>query len=43
MVIGEYKLLDVDGLRKISLKNKMQYRKEKISREKKGKQGNGYG
>jgi len=42
-VVKKYKLLNVDGLRKLTKKNKIQYRKDKINREGNNKQGNEYG
>jgi len=42
-VVREYKLLDVDGLREITMKNKVQYRKDKKKRYKDEKESNGYG
>ena len=42
-VVREYKLLDVDGLREITIKNKIQYRKDKKKWGENNKQGNGYG
>ena len=42
-IVREYKLVDVYGLRKITMKNKMQYRKNKKIWERNEKEGNGYG
>ena len=45
-VLREYKLLNVDGLREIAMKNiknKIQYKKDKKNWERIEKQGNGYG
>ena len=42
-VVREFKLLDVDGLREVIMKNKMQYKKDKKKRERDKKEGNGYG
>ena len=42
-VVREYKLLDVYGLRKITMKNIVQYRKDKKKWERDEKEGNGYG
>lgn len=42
-IVREYKLLDVDGLRELTMKNKIQYRKDKKKWEGNNKQGNGYG
>jgi len=42
-VVREFKILDVDGLREITTKNKMQYRKDKKKWERDEKEGNGYG
>ena len=42
-VVREYKILDVDGLREITMKNKIQYRKDKKKWERNEKEGNGYG
>jgi len=42
-IVREYKFLDIDGLREIAMKNKIQYRKDKKIWEKDIKQRNGYG
>ena len=42
-VVREYKLLDVDGLREITMKNKIQYRKDKKKWERNEEESNGYG
>jgi len=42
-VVREYKLVDVDGLREVTMKNKIQYRKDKKKWGENNKQGNGYG
>jgi len=42
-IVREYKILDVDGLREITMKNKVQYRKDKKKWERNEKEGNGYG
>ncbi len=42
-IVREYKLLDADGLREITMKNKKQYRKDKKKWENNEKQSNGYG
>lgn len=42
-IVREYKILDVDGLRKITMKNKVQYRKDKKKWERNEKESNGYG
>ena len=42
-IVREYKLLNVDGLREITMKNIVQYRKDKKRWERNEKEGNGYG
>ena len=42
-ITREYKLLNVEGLREVTMKNRIQYRKDKKIWEKNNKQGNGYG
>jgi len=42
-LVREFKLLDVEGLREITMKNKVQYRKDKKKWGRNEKEGNGYG
>ena len=42
-ITREYKLLNVEGLQEITMKNRIQYRKDKKIWEKNNKQGNGFG
>ena len=42
-VLREYKLLDVNGLREITMKNKTQYRRDKKKWKMEEKESNGYG
>jgi len=42
-IVKEYRILDVGGLREVTMKNKMQYRKDKKKLDKNEKEGNGYG
>ena len=42
-IVREYRILDIDGLQERTMKNKVQYRKDKKKLERFEKQGNGYG
>ena len=42
-IVRDYKILDVNGLRRITMNNKIQYRNDKKKWEGNNKQGNGYG
>jgi len=39
----KYKILDIEDLREITMRNKIQYRKDKKKWERNEKEGNGYG